>query len=180
CSSDLAGDVACLVGRQQHIDRRQFDRSADRYASSLDWVMARGRMTMVVFAGTSVATGSSFMVIPKNSFPEQDTGQIAVTTSAGQDVSYARMAALQQQVAQASLANPAVGSSSSSIGVDGQNATLSQGRMSVNSKGEGQRGDLDTVSGGVDWTKSGTSRSSRDSVNARIGGKSANERVTVA
>jgi multidrug efflux pump len=81
--------------------RGQFDRLADRYASSLDWVMARGRMTMVVFAGTLVATGLLFMVIPKNLFPEQDTGQIAVTTSAGQDVSYARMAALQQQVAQA-------------------------------------------------------------------------------
>lgn len=39
---------------------------------------------------------------------------------------------------------------------------------------------LDTVLGGVDWTKLGTLRSSRDLVNARIGGKSANERVTVA
>ncbi|WP_194920012.1 efflux RND transporter permease subunit [Novosphingobium sp. NBM11] len=130
--------------------RGQFDRLADRYASSLDWVMARGRMTMVVFAGTLVATGLLFAVIPKNLFPEQDTGQIAVTTSAGQDVSYARMAALQQQVAQALLANPAVGSLSSAIGVDGQNATLSQGRMLVNLKGEGQRGDLDTVLGGLE------------------------------
>jgi len=130
--------------------RGQFDRLADRYARSLDWVMARGRMTMVVFASTLVATGLLFMVIPKNLFPEQDTGQIAVTTSAGQDVSYARMAALQQQVAQALLADPAVGSLSSSIGVDGQNATLSQGRMLVNLKGEGQRGDLDTVLGGLE------------------------------
>lgn len=130
--------------------RGQFDRLADRYARSLDWVMARGRMTMVVFASTLVATGLLFMVIPKNLFPEQDTGQIAVTTSAGQDVSYARMAALQQRVAQALLADPAVGSLSSSIGVDGQNATLSQGRMLVNLKGEGQRGDLDTVLGGLE------------------------------
>ncbi|WP_210417600.1 efflux RND transporter permease subunit [Novosphingobium sp. EMRT-2] len=130
--------------------RGQFDRLADRYARSLDWVMARGRMIMVVFAGTLVVTGLLFMVIPKNLFPEQDTGQIAVTTSAGQDVSYARMAALQQQVAQALLANPAVGSLSSSIGVDGQNATLSQGRMLVNLKGEGQRGDLDDVLGGLE------------------------------
>ena len=130
--------------------RGQFDRLADRYTRSLDWVMARGRMTMVVFAGTLVVTGLLFIVIPKNLFPEQDTGQIAVTTSAGQDVSYARMAALQQQVAQALLANPTVGSLSSSIGVDGQNATLSQGRMLVNLKSEGQRGDLDTVLGGLE------------------------------
>ena len=130
--------------------RGQFDRLADRYAHSLDWVMARGRMTMAVFAGTLVVTGLLFMVIPKNLFPEQDTGQIAVTTSAGQDVSYARMAALQQQVAQALLADPAVGSLSSSIGVDGQNATLSQGRMLVNLKGEGQRGDLDAVLDGLE------------------------------
>jgi multidrug efflux pump len=42
-----------------------------------------------------------------------------------------------------------VGSLSSSIGVDGQNAALA-GRMLVNLKGEGQRGDLDTVLGGLE------------------------------
>jgi multidrug efflux pump len=77
--------------------------------------------------------------------PEQDTGQIAVTTVAGQDIGYTRMTQLQNQVAQALLADPAVDSLSSSVGVDGQNPTLSQGRMVVNLKSEGDRGNLQQV-----------------------------------
>ncbi|WP_294239413.1 efflux RND transporter permease subunit [uncultured Sphingomonas sp.] len=118
---------------------------ADHYARALDWVMARRALTLIVFAGTMVATAALFWVIPKSLFPEQDTGQIAVMTSAAQDVSYTRMAALQQQVAQAILADPAVASLSSAIGVDGQNATLSQGRMIVNLTPEGSRGSLSQV-----------------------------------
>ncbi|MFW2851384.1 efflux RND transporter permease subunit [Sphingomonas sp. TX0543] len=131
--------------RVSQVTRDWFDRLANRYASALDWVMLRGTLTMLVFAGTLVITAILFYVIPKNLFPEQDTGQIAVTTSAAQDIGYARMAGLQQQVARALLADPAVESLSSAVGVDGQNSTLSQGRMVVNLKAQGDRGNLGDV-----------------------------------
>ncbi|WP_179505131.1 MULTISPECIES: efflux RND transporter permease subunit [unclassified Sphingomonas] len=134
--------------RQYRITRATrgwFDNLATRYVSALDWVMARSGLTMAVFAATLVITGVLFWVIPKDLFPEQDTGQIAVTTVAGQDIGYTRMSALQQQVAQALLADPAVDSLSSSVGVDGQNPTLSQGRMVVNLKSESDRGNLSSV-----------------------------------
>ena len=125
--------------------RDWFGKLADRYAIALDWVMERRVLTLMVFALTLVITGLLFFAIPKNLFPEQDTGQIAVTTVAPQDVSYERMAGMQQQVAQAILSNRSVASLSSSIGVDGQNSTLSQGRMLVNLKPEGNRPGLSTV-----------------------------------
>ncbi|HEX7385885.1 MAG TPA: efflux RND transporter permease subunit [Castellaniella sp.] len=119
-----------------------FSRLSDHYMSALDWVIAHERLTMAVFAATLLATALLFVAIPKNLFPEQDTGQIAVTTVGPEDIGYARMAELQQQAAQALLKVPAVASLSSAIGVDGQNPTLSQGRMLLNLKPIGDRGNL--------------------------------------
>ncbi len=131
--------------RVTQMTRSWFDDLAARYMQGLDWVMARSKLTLGVFAATLVITGLLFWVIPKELFPQQDTGQIAVTTMAGQDIGYTRMAALQNEVAKALIADPAVDSLSSSVGVDGQNTTLSQGRMVVNLKSESERGDLARV-----------------------------------
>ncbi|MGG2334304.1 efflux RND transporter permease subunit, partial [Salmonella enterica] len=67
-------------------------------------------------------------------FPVQDTGQLRATLVAAPDVSFARMAQLQQAVAAKMLDSPAVASLSSSVGVDGTNPALNQGRMIINLK----------------------------------------------
>ena len=126
-----------------------FSKLSDRYAVGLDWVLERRLLTLLTFGLTLVLTALLFLTIPKNLFPEQDTGQIAVTTVASQDVSYQRMAGLQQQVAQALLSSPSVDSLSSAIGVDGQNSTLSQGRMLVNLKPQSARPGLGDVLAGL-------------------------------
>jgi multidrug efflux pump len=123
----------------------QFDRLAQSYSRGLEWVLARAVLTMLVFAASLALTVLLFWVIPKNLFPVQDTGQISATVISAQDTSYGRMAMLQQQVAAALLADPAVASLSSSIGVDGINPTLNQGRMLINLKPLGDRGSLDDV-----------------------------------
>jgi len=132
-------------GRLAQATLRGFAHLSDRYARALDWVLARRAATLVVFAATLAITALLFWTIPKTLFPQQDTGQIAVTTVAAQDIGFARMARLQQQVAQALLADPAIDSLTSSIGVDGQNPTLSQGRMLLNLKDDGARPALATV-----------------------------------
>jgi len=136
--------------RLPEMTRAWFARLTGLYATALDWVLVRRTLTMLVFAAALVVTALLFVAIPKNLFPEQDTGQIAVTTAAAQDIGYQRMAELQQQAAHAILADPAVASLSSAIGVDGQNATLSQGRMLVNLKPQGERGGLFSVLAGLD------------------------------
>ena len=140
--------------RPEHEERRfafadkamaAFDRLAGHYAKALDWVMARPRQTMTVFAISIAATALMFWLVPKNLFPTQDTGQLGATVIAAQDVGFARMGQLQQDVVKAILTDPAVDSLSSSIGVDGVNPTLNQGRMLINLKPIEDRGDLDTV-----------------------------------
>jgi len=124
---------------------RQFERLAQAYGRGLEWVLARAGLTMLVFAGSLALTALLFWVIPKNLFPQQDTGQISATVIAAQDTSFGRMATLQQKMAAALLADPAVASLSSSIGVDGVNPTLNQGRMLINLKPLGDRSGLNDV-----------------------------------
>ncbi|WP_350282661.1 efflux RND transporter permease subunit [Nitrosomonas sp.] len=127
------------------LTHRWFDWLSKHYITALDRVMAHRTLTLLVFAATLIITILLYLFVPKNLFPEQDTGQIAVTTSARQDIGFQRMAELQQQVARALLTEPAVASLSSSIGVDGQNPALSQGRMLVNLKPHGERAGLPSV-----------------------------------
>ena len=125
--------------------RGGFDRLAGAYARGLDWVMARVALTMSVFAGSLLLVVLLVWLIPKELFPTQDTGQIAATTIAAQDIGYVPMAKLQQKVASALMADPAVDSLSSSVGVDGVNPTLNQGRMLINLKPLGNRDGLTAV-----------------------------------
>ncbi|MBB3955332.1 efflux RND transporter permease subunit [Novosphingobium sediminicola] len=140
--------------RPEHEERRfaivdkamhQFDRLAAAYASALGWVMKRSGLTMLVFAGSLVVTAALFWAIPKNLFPTQDTGQIRATLVAAQDISFTRMAHLQQQVAAKMLEDPGVESLSSSVGVDGTNTTVNQGRMVINLKPINAREDQEAI-----------------------------------
>jgi len=133
--------------RVKIVDRSMaaFDRLAVRYDAALGWVMARQAATLMVFAVTILLTALLFWAIPKNLFPTQDSGQVSVAVVASPDVSYDRMAQLQTKVTQALMVDPSVESISSSIGVDGINPTLNQGRMLVNLKGLGSRHGLTRV-----------------------------------
>ena len=125
--------------------RGGFDRLTDAYTGALEWVLARTGLTLAVFAGSIVLTVLLVWLIPKDLFPTQDTGQVAATTIAAQDIGYVPMAKLQQQVASTLLDDPSVQSLSSSVGVDGVNPTLNQGRMLINLKPLGDRDSLTKV-----------------------------------
>ena len=117
-----------------------FDWLSHRYVWALDWVLARQMLAMLVFLGSLVLTALLFLAIPKGLFPEQDTGQLQAVISTRQGVSFGAMSTLQQKVADAILNDPDVASLSSNIGVDGSNASLNQGRMLINLKTKGDRG----------------------------------------
>ena len=119
-----------------------FDRIVALYARCLDWVLDHQRTTLLVALGTLGLTVLLYLFIPKGFFPVQDTGSIQVITEAPQTVSFASMSVRQQRAADVILADPAVDSLSSFIGVDGANVTLNSGRMMVNLKPRDER-DLD-------------------------------------
>ncbi|WP_426338804.1 efflux RND transporter permease subunit [Pseudoduganella sp. S-14] len=123
-----------LAEHKEH-EATLFDRLVKRYDGSLQWVLERQGLTLLVALGTLLLTVLLYLWIPKGLFPTQDTGQLQARIEAAQTVSYERMAQLQQQAARALLDDPAVASLSSVVGVDaGNNTMLHTGSMLVNLK----------------------------------------------
>ncbi len=123
-----------LAEHKEH-EATLFDRLVKRYDTSLQWVLQRQGLTLLVALGTLLLTVLLYLWIPKGLFPTQDTGQLQARIEAAQTVSYERMAQLQQQAARALLDDPAVASLSSVVGVDaGNNTMLHTGSMLVNLK----------------------------------------------
>ncbi|MDQ5977205.1 MAG: multidrug efflux pump [Verrucomicrobiota bacterium] len=115
------------------------DRVIASYGRWLDWVLERQRPMLWVMVATMALTALLYLAVPKGFFPVQDTGAIQAVTEAPQSVSFSTMAERQQALADVILADPAVHSLSSFIGVDGTNATLNSGRMLINLKSHGER-----------------------------------------
>ncbi len=106
-----------------------------QYEHALNWVLERQGATLLVALGTMVVTVLLYLFIPKGLFPTQDTGQLQARIETAQSVSYSRMAHLQQQAAEAIMADPDVATLSSVVGVDAANNTmLHTGSMLINLK----------------------------------------------
>ncbi|MGG6428672.1 efflux RND transporter permease subunit [Acetobacter ghanensis] len=104
------------------------------YDRMLDVVLEWRKLTLAVAVGTLVLTGLLGWYIPKGFFPVQDTGVIQGISVAAQSISFESMKTHQQELAAVILKDPDVASLSSFVGVDGQNATLNQGRFLINLK----------------------------------------------
>jgi len=140
CAKLLRHQQADQQSRFYRWSERVFRNIVNFYERTLDWVLGRRGLTLLVAVGTLVVTFILFLVIPKGFFPVQDTGEIQAVSEASQTVSFTRMAQLQQQLAASILENPAVESLSSFIGVDGTNTTLNSGRIQINLKPLADRG----------------------------------------
>jgi multidrug efflux pump len=122
-----------------------FDRLIAGYGRSLEWVLKRQVLTMLVFFATAALTVVLYIVIPKGFFPIQDTGIIQGISEAPQNVSFSAMAEYQQKLGKLILEDPAVDNLSSFIGVDGINTTPNSGRFLINLKPHAERPDNASV-----------------------------------
>ncbi len=118
---------------------RCFNSIISFYGRTLGWVLNRQGMMLFVVLATVVTVGLLYVYIPKGFFPIQDTGLLQVITQAPEATSFDAMAQRQQTLARVALADPAVESLSSFIGIDGTNITLNSGRMQINLKPLAQR-----------------------------------------
>ena len=114
--------------------QRVFDRTIAGYGRTLRWVLNHQPATLTVAIITLIVTILLYVAIPKGFFPVQDTGVLLGISEAPQSISFAGMVERQQALAKAILADPAVSSLSSFIGVDGINTTLNSGRLQINLK----------------------------------------------
>jgi len=138
---------AKLIRRRPERERSRFDVAGER---AVDWTITQyGRvlavvldhqpLTLFIWVVTLAVTVWLYAAIPKGFFPVQDTGIIQGISQGPQDVSFAQMARLQQQLADAILTDPDVVNLSSFIGVDGINATPNAGRFLINLKPHDER-----------------------------------------
>jgi hydrophobic/amphiphilic exporter-1 (mainly G- bacteria), HAE1 family len=115
---------------------RGFDAMLRGYTRSLDAALSHRKTVLLVALLTFVATAWLFVVIPKGFFPEEDIGQISVSTEAAEDTSFPEMVRLQEQVAAMMRADPNVANVSSFNGGSGAQNT---GRMFITLKARDQR-----------------------------------------
>jgi HAE1 family hydrophobic/amphiphilic exporter-1 len=125
---------------------RSFDGLLGGYARSLDWALRHRKAVLVVALATFVATAGLFMVIPKGFFPEEDIGQITVSTEASEDTSFPEMVRLQERAGAIIRADPSVLAVSSFNGGSGAQNT---GRMFVTLKAREQRAPMKQVIDGL-------------------------------
>ncbi len=125
CSRFVHSEKEKRHGKIYNFFERFFDGLRRRYDRTLQVVMRHRPATMFVSLAIFVATVFLFVVIPKGFFPDEDTGRIAVTTEAGQDISFDAMREHQLAAMKIVAADPNVDGFVSVIG----GGTLNNGRM---------------------------------------------------
>lgn len=134
CARMLSHESLRKQNRFSAASERFFDRVIAQYGKWLKIVLNHPWLTLGVALSTLALTVLLYLLIPKGFFPLQDNGIIQGTVEAPQTVSFSNMAERQQQVAAEILKDPAVESLTSFVGVDGNNATLNNGRLQINLK----------------------------------------------
>src|SRR3989454_1322633 len=139
CSRLLKAKADTRRSRFYQTSERLYERIIAFYGRTLQWVLKRQGITLLVAVAMLVLTIVLYVIVPKGFFPVQDTGVIQGISEAAQNISFPAMAAKQQALARVILQDPAVESLSSFIGVDGINTTLNSGRIQINLKPLSQR-----------------------------------------
>ena len=93
----------------------------------------------MVFLATLAATVSLFVVIPKGFFPQQDTGVLFGTSDAPQDISFAEMMKLQEQLGAIVQADPDVATVGMALGSGVGSSAQNSGRMFITLKPRDER-----------------------------------------
>jgi hydrophobic/amphiphilic exporter-1 (mainly G- bacteria), HAE1 family len=112
------------------------------YEYGLKFCLRFRPLMLVVFAATVAGTVWLYFAIPKGFFPQEDIGQLSVSTEAREDVSFDAMVKLQQQVADVFRRSPHVKSVANLVG--GGNS-INRGRLFVELKPKKERPELQTV-----------------------------------
>ncbi|MBX9869609.1 MAG: efflux RND transporter permease subunit, partial [Burkholderiaceae bacterium] len=115
---------------------RAFNASLRAYTRGLDLALHHRPTVLVIALLTFVATAYMFNTIPKGFFPQEDIGQIRISTEAAEDTSFAAMVTLQDKVAKIVREDANVSTVTSFNGGGGAQNT---GRMFINLKPRDQR-----------------------------------------
>jgi HAE1 family hydrophobic/amphiphilic exporter-1 len=133
------------AGEKQYFVLRGFEALFERmlrtYESTLDFILVRKQIMLVVTLCTFVATIWLYIAAPKGFFPSEDTGYVVGITEAATDVSYPAITELQRKVAEIVRKDKAVDYVNSTVGSGGPNSVGNSGRMLVALKPRKERGE---------------------------------------
>ena len=115
---------------------RGFDALLGGYTRSLDLALRHRGVVLAAALATFAATWWLFVSMPKGFFPQEDIGQIRISTEAAEDTSFPAMVKLQEQVAAVIRADPNVLTVNSFNGGGGAQNT---GRLFINLKPRSDR-----------------------------------------
>jgi HAE1 family hydrophobic/amphiphilic exporter-1 len=130
---------------------------------------------LIVFFATLVGTAWMVMGAKKGFFPQEDIGQLSVSTEARQDISFDAMVGLQEQVANAYRLSPHVANVASIVGSTGGSSGINNGRLFVELKPRDQRPPLQKVLADLRRDTAaipGITTTANPVQNLRIGGRS--------
>ncbi len=110
------------------------------YERTLRWAFRHPRLMLLLMLVTVVTSGVLFVIVPKGFFPEQDTGRIAGSIQAEQDISFQAMRAKLAQILDIIKSDPEVVYSAGFTGGGGGGGTAANtGRMFITLKPFEQR-----------------------------------------
>src|SRR6187455_3478174 len=124
-----------------------FDSWLRAYEWTLDWVLARKALMLVVTLATLGGTVYLYMIVPKGFFPQEDTGFLIGVTEAATDTSFEAMKERQQALVEVLRSDPAIEYLNSTVGSGGPNPTANYGRLFIALKLQKQRDGAATVIG---------------------------------
>jgi HAE1 family hydrophobic/amphiphilic exporter-1 len=131
---------------------KQFDRwfnwTQKTYIHYLDLALEKRQRVLWIAIATFVITIAMFILTPKGFFPEEDIGQITVTTEADQDISFKAMLELQDKAAEIVANDPNVANFVSILG-GGLSAGSNTGRFFIVLKPRGDRESMKKVLEGL-------------------------------
>ena len=126
--------LAGWLGRVDRVIEGEFEAVIALYARTLGWALRWRRTMLLVTLGCAVATVMLYREVPKGFFPIQDTGMIQGSTLADPSTSFSAMEARQKRVVDVILADPAVESVGSGVGVTSGFSSLNRGQLTIQLK----------------------------------------------
>jgi len=127
------------------IFERMFDSWLRAYEWTLDKVLARKAVMLLVTFATLGGTVYLYMIAPKGFFPEEDTGFLIGVTEAATDTSFEAMKERQLALAEVLRSDPAIEYINSTVGSGGPNTTANYGRFFIALKPKNERDNLNVI-----------------------------------
>jgi HAE1 family hydrophobic/amphiphilic exporter-1 len=110
---------------------RMFDGWLWAYEVTLDWVLARKFLMLLVTFATLGGTVYLYMIVPKGFFPQEDTGFMIGVTEGATDTSFEAMKERQLALVEVLRTDPAIDYINSTVGSGGPNPTANYGRLFI-------------------------------------------------